>query len=51
MEREDVKSILESLLFVADGPLTVRDGRPVTLGEWRARSDGYWELVIPLPRA
>ena len=24
MEREDVKSILESLLFVADGPLTVQ---------------------------
>ena len=26
-------------------------GRPVTVGEWRARSDGYWELVIPLPQA
>ncbi|HEU4637277.1 MAG TPA: SMC-Scp complex subunit ScpB, partial [Candidatus Binatia bacterium] len=24
MEREDMKSILESLLFVADGPLTVQ---------------------------
>ena len=24
MEREDIKSIIESLLFVADGPLTIQ---------------------------
>ena len=25
-------------------------GRPIEIGEWRARPDGYWELVIPVPR-
>ena len=23
-------------------------GRAVEVGEWRARIDGYWELVIPI---
>jgi hypothetical protein len=23
-------------------------GRPIDIGQWRARPDGYWELVIPI---
>src|SRR5262249_3612663 len=23
-------------------------GRAINIGEWRARPDGYWELVIPI---
>jgi hypothetical protein len=23
-------------------------GRPIAVGQWRARPDGYWELVIPI---
>jgi hypothetical protein len=23
-------------------------GRPIDIGLWRARPDGYWELVIPM---
>jgi hypothetical protein len=23
-------------------------GRPIQAGQWRERSDGYWELVIPI---
>jgi len=42
--------------LVFDGPFTRdvpsliamqdSDGRPVTVGQWRKRQDGYWELVI-----
>lgn len=27
-----------------------QSGRPIEVGEWRARPDGYWELVIPVQR-
>jgi hypothetical protein len=23
-------------------------GRPIAVGQWRQRPDGYWELVIPI---
>jgi hypothetical protein len=23
-------------------------GRAIDIGQWRARPDGYWELVIPI---
>lgn len=25
-----------------------QSGRPIDIGQWRARPDGYWELVIPM---
>ena len=25
-----------------------QSGRAIDIGEWRARPDGYWELVIPI---
>jgi hypothetical protein len=25
-----------------------QSGRPIDIGHWRARPDGYWELVIPM---
>jgi hypothetical protein len=50
----------EELRVVFDGPpgrdmptfIEVEDetGRAVKVGHWRARPDGYWELVIPLQR-
>jgi hypothetical protein len=46
------------LRLVFDGPpgrdrptlIEIEDhsGRAVEVGEWRARADGYWELVIPI---
>jgi hypothetical protein len=56
--REESNADRRELRLVFDGPpgrdrptlIEIEDhaGRAVEVGEWRARVDGYWELVIPI---
>ena len=53
-----MNSDYQELRMVFDGPpgrdmptlIEIEDqsGRPIAVGQWRARPDGYWELVIPI---
>lgn len=48
----------EELRLVCDAPpgrdmptlveIEDQNGRAIDIGQWRARPDGYWELVIPI---
>lgn len=50
-ERQEVRMVFDAppgrdmptLVEIED-----QSGRAIDIGEWRARPDGYWELVIPI---
>ena len=51
IEHEEVRMVFDAPLG-RDMPTLVviedQSGRAIDIGQWRARPDGYWELVIPM---